>query len=414
MKAEMIFTGTELLLGQSLNTHAQYLGRKLSDLGIEVTLHTTVGDDWDQMAMILRQSLERSDIIITTGGLGPTSDDLTKETIAEVLGLPMVLHEESLVSIKQFFISHSNDMPDSTVKQAYFPKGAMILPNHCGTAPGAILETSKGNVVIVLPGPPWELEAMYDNYVVSYLASLSGRGEVTRFTTIKVTGIREDNVQEMLNGLDGIDNPELAYIARPGEVHVRISAHATTTEEADKLVKPLAEQVKARLKPYIFAMDDEKIEMVVGDLLKKYNKTIAVAESCTAGLVEARLCDIPGCSKYLKGGIVCYSKDAQEKLLGIDPVAIESHGLVSEWSATNMARKVRQLLRADLGLAVTGIAGPGYNEKKPIGLVYIALDTAEGTICRQYKLPGRRMAIRQGSVNASLKMIRHYLEKVEY
>jgi nicotinamide-nucleotide amidase len=412
MKAEMIFTGTELLLGQSLNTHAQYLGRRLSDLGIGVTLHTTVGDDWDQMDMILRQALERSDIIITTGGLGPTSDDLTKETVAEVLGLPMELHEESLVSIKQFFISHNNDMPDSTVKQAYFPKGAIVLPNHCGTAPGAILETKCGNVVIVLPGPPWELEAMYESYVAPYLVALSGRGEVTRFTTIKVTGIREDNVQEILSGLDGIDNPEIAYIARPGEVHVRISAHAKTTKEADELVEPLAEQVKSRLKPYIFALNDEKIEVIVGDLLKQYNKTLAVAESCTGGLVEARLSDIPGCSNYLKGGIVCYSKHVQEKLLGIDPLELETHGLVSEWSAINMAKKVRKLLNADLGLAVTGVAGPGFKEKKPIGLVYIALDTVEGTMCRQYKLPGRRMAIRQGSVNASLKMIRHYLENM--
>lgn len=411
MKAEMIFTGTELLLGQSLNTHAQYLGRKLYELGIEVTLHTTVGDDWDRMAMVLRQALERSDIIITTGGLGPTSDDLTKETISEVLSLPMILHEESLASIKQFFISHDNEMPDSTVKQAYFPKGSIVLPNHCGTAPGAILETPQGNIIIFLPGPPWELEPMYENFVVPYLSKLTGRGEVTRFTTIKLTGIREDNVQELLNGLDGIDNPEIAYIARPGEVHVRISAHAKTAEEADELVKPLAEQVRQRLYPYIFAMDDEKIEVIVGDLLKQNGKSIAVAETATSGMVGSRICDIAGCSKYFKGDIVCYNPEVMSKVLSIDPEQIKKQGAVSEWCAITMAKRVRKLLNADIGLAVTGIAGPAYIENKPIGLVYIALDADDGTRCREYKMPGRRMAIRQGSVNASLKMVRHHLEK---
>ncbi|MBM7854474.1 nicotinamide-nucleotide amidase [Desulfohalotomaculum tongense] len=410
MKAEMIFTGTELLLGQTLNTHAQYLGRNLSNLGIDVTLHTTVGDDWDRMALIFRQALERSDIIITTGGLGPTSDDLTKETVAEVLGLPMVLHEESLASIKQYFLVRNNKMPDSNIKQAYFPRGAEVLPNPCGTAPGAIIKTENNKIVIILPGPPWELEAIYENSVAPYLASLPVRGDVTRFTIFKLTGIREDNVQDLLSDLDGVSNPEIAYIARPGEVHVRVSAHAKTSAEADKLVKPLAEEIKKRLSPYIFATDDEKIELVVGDLLKKKGMTIAVAESCTAGLVESRLCDIAGCSNYLKGGVVCYSRMAKEKILGIDHQGLEKYGAVSEWAAVAMAESVRKLLDADLGLAVTGVAGPASSENKPIGLVYIALATPEGTQCRKYKMPGRRTAIRQGGVNASLKMVRHYLQ----
>ncbi|WP_031514487.1 competence/damage-inducible protein A [Desulfofalx alkaliphila] len=410
MKAELIFTGTELLLGQVLNTHGRYLGRRLSDLGIEVILHTTVGDDWERMASVFKQALQRSDIIITTGGLGPTSDDLTKETIAEVLGLSMVLHEESLASIKQFFTSRDNKMPDSNLKQAYFPEGANVIPNPCGTAPGAIIETKDGRVVIILPGPPWELEAMCEGSVVSYLASLEGRGDVTRFTTLKLTGIREDDVQDLLNDLDGVNNPEISYIARPGEVHVRISAHAKTAQQADKLVKPLADEVTKRLKPYIFAMDDERIDFVVGELLRKKDMTIAVAESCTAGMVESRLCDMAGCSKYLIGGVVCYSSMVKEKILGIDPKGLAEHGAVSEWAAKAMAENVRSMLKSDLGLAVTGVAGPTSSENKPIGLVYIALATPEGTQCREYKMPGRRMAIRQGAVNASLKMVRHYLE----
>lgn len=412
MKAEMIFTGTELLMGHTLNSNAQYLGRNLSNLGIDVTLHTTVGDDWDRMALIFKQALVRSDIIITTGGLGPTSDDLTKETIAEVLDLPMVLHEESMASIKQYFLVRNNEMPDSNTKQAYFPKGAEVLPNPCGTAPGAIIETKSNKIVIILPGPPWELEAIYDNSLEPYLAKLPVRGDVTRFNIFKLTGIREDNVQDLLNDLDGVDNPEISYTARPGEVHVRVSAHAKTASEANNLIKPLGNEIKKRLKPYIFATDNEKIEFVVGDLLKEKKMTIAVAESCTSGLLESRLGDVPGCSNYFRGGVVCYSKLAKEKFLCLDSEELNKHGTVSEWAAVSMAENVRQLLNSDLGLAITGVAGPSTSENKPIGLIYVALSTPEGTKCRKYKLPGRRTAIRQGGVNASLKMVRHYLQEI--
>ncbi len=409
MKAELIFTGTEILLGQILNTHAQYLGRKLSDLGIEVVLHTTVGDDWDRMKEILTRALGRSDIIITTGGLGPTSDDLTKETIAEVLNLPMMLHEESLISIKEFFKSRNNKMPDSTLKQAYFPEGSNVIPNPCGTAPGAIIERN-GRIVIILPGPPWELEAMYEGYVGQYLASLPGRGEVTRFSTIKLTGIREDNIQDMLSDLDGFSNPEIAYIARPGEVHVRISAHALTSEKADALVKPLADEVSKRLKQYIFAVNDEQIELIVAELLKENKMSIAVAESCTAGLLQARLCDIAGCAGILKGGAVCSRKQAMEDLLGIDLLDIEEKGTVSKWTTVEMAKKIRTLLNADIGLAVNGVVDHVPCKNKPIGTAYIALATPEKVQCREYRMPGRRMAIRQGIVNAALKVVRHYFQ----
>lgn len=409
MKAELIFTGTEILMGQILNTHGQYLGRKLSDLGIEVILHTTVGDDWERMKEIFVRALGRSDIIITTGGLGPTSDDLTKETIAEVLGLPMMLHEESMLAIKEFFKSRKNKVPNSSLKQAYFPEGAKVIPNPCGVAPGAIIEV-KDRIVIILPGPPWELEAMYESYVGPYLISLPGRGEVTRFSTIKITGIREDNVQEMLADLDGVSNPEISYIARPGEVHVRISAHAKTTEEADEMVKPLREEVAKRLKHYIFAVDDEIIEVVVSDLLKEHDMTLAVAEACTAGLLQARLCEIAGCSSFLKGGIICSHNKVKADLLGMDPKDIEANGTISAWTTIEMAKRIREIMGADLGLAVNGVVDHISFQNKPIGTTYVALATPDNVYCREYKLPGRRMAIRQGVVNSALKMVRHYFE----
>ncbi|MCL0107666.1 competence/damage-inducible protein A [Peptococcaceae bacterium] len=411
MKAELIFTGTELLTGQILNTHGKYLGQKLSALGIEVILNTTVGDDWERLTAVFKQALERSDIVITTGGLGPTSDDLTKEIICEVLKLPMVLHEESLDSIRQFFITHNDEMPESCMKLAYFPKGAEVIPNPCGTAPGAILKTDNGKIIIILPGPPWELKAMYESTVEGYLSSLPIGGEVMHFTTLKVTGIGEDRVQDFLKDLDGVDNPQISYIAQPGEVHVHITAHAKTIADAKNLIQPLLNAAKERLASYIFAADDEEIEVVVANLLKKNGMNIAVAESCTAGLIQARLCDIVGCSQYLLGGIVCYNKRIKEEIIGIDRKGLDVHGTVSEWTAREMAQNIRKIFKSDLGLAVTGIAGPDTIESKFIGLVYVALATPDGVNCREYHMPGRRMAIRQGSVNAALKMVRNYLER---
>jgi len=411
MRAELIFTGDELLNGQVLNTNGKYLGQKLSALGIEVIFNTTVGDDWEMLTAAFKQALQRSDIIITTGGLGPTSDDLTKDIICEVLKLPMVLNEELLDSIRQFFISHNDGMLKSYEKLAYFPKGSEIIPNPCGTAPGAILKTDQGKTIIILPGPPQELKAMYENTVEQYLASLPICGDVLHFTTLKVTGIGEDKVQDLLKDLDAVDNPQIAYIAQPGEVHVRISAHAKTIAEADALIRPIADVAMKRLRDYIFAVEDEEIERVLADMLKEKGINIAVAESCTAGLIQARLCDIVGCSQYLLGGIVCYNERIKEEIMGIDREGLKAHGTVSEWTAKAMAKNIRDIFKSDLGLAVTGIAGPDTIENKFIGLVYIALATSDGIKCREYKMPGRRVAIRHGSVNAALQIVREHLEK---
>ena len=409
MQAEIIFTGTELLVGEVLNSHAQYLGRRLTDMGIEVIQHTTVGDYWGRMGLVLLQALERADLIFITGGLGPTIDDLTKETVAEVLELDMKLDEASLIAIRDHFASRGMEMPDHNTKQAYFPEGARILPNTRGTAPGAIVEEDK-KAIIILPGPPWELETMFEKSVVSYLNSLPHRGTLCTSKTFYLTGIGESTVQEVIDDLCGMANPEIAFLVQPGVVEVRITGQGATLEEATNLVHHLSDQVRRRLFQYIFAEDDEKIEQVVGQLLLDAGLTIGVAESCTGGLLEARLSEIPGASRYLMGGIVAYNNQVKEKLLRVPADMLAQFGAVSRQTAIAMADGVRRELGCSIGLAVTGVAGPTISEGKPVGLVYIALSSPTGICFREYRFPGERKAIRNGTVNAALKMAKHFLQ----
>lgn len=409
MKAELIFTGSELLLGYVLNSHAQYLGMKLSEMGIEVTLHITVGDNWKMLGQVLKQALENSDLVLTTGGLGPTTDDLTKETVAGVLGLPMILDEHSLAGMKEFFRRRGVAMPESIAKQAYFPEGARILNNPLGTAPGALIERGD-KIMVMLPGPPNELIAMFEQELTPYLAKRAGSGTVTRYKVFKLTGISESAVQDRIKDLGGQGNPGIAYVAKPGEVQVRIAAYAGAPEQAEKMVAELSEKVRRRLVGYIFGYDEEVLEDVVGKLLLETGLSIAVAESCTGGLIAARLTDIPGSSGYLKGGVVAYSNEMKNKILGVPSDTIDRYGAVSKQTAVAMAEGVRVLAGSNLGLAVTGIAGPGGGSPaKPRGLVYISLAADDGTCCREYRFPGERPAVRQGTVNAGLNMVRHYL-----
>ncbi|OAT86693.1 competence/damage-inducible protein A [Desulfotomaculum copahuensis] len=406
MQAELIFTGTELLLGEVLNTHAQYLGQRLSALGIEVARHTTIGDQWDRLAGILRRALDRSALVITTGGLGPTTDDLTKETAAGVLGLGMVLDQPSLEQIKEFMARRGMVMPESMARQACFPAGAKILPNPRGTAPGALLE-HNGKILALLPGPPGELRAMFEQFLEPYLAGLSDRGIVARSRLLKVTGISESVVQQRIGDLGGQTNPGIAYLAKPGEVHVRISARHADPAQADRMVAGLLEKVRHRLSGFIFGMDDEVLEEVVGRLLTESGLTLALAESCTGGLIAARLTAVAGSSEYFLGGVVAYHNRIKEQVLGVPAEVLAAYGAVSRETAVAMSEGVRRLSGADFGLGVTGIAGPGGGSTgKPVGLVYIALAAADGTCCREFHFPGRRQAIRQGAANTGLNMIR--------
>ena len=408
MHAELIFTGTELLTGEVLNTHAVYLGQRLTALGIEPVLHTTVGDQWEMLSSVFKQALSRSDVVILTGGLGPTTDDLTKETVAGVLGLPMVLDEESLNGIKDFFRRKGVEMPGIMEKQALFPAGSRILPNPRGTAPGALLE-KDGRYVILLPGPPGELRAIFEESVEPFLAGLGTRGTVYKTRLLKMCGISEAEVQEKLKDLGGQGNPGLAYVAKPGEVHVRVTARAAERTGAEKMLAELVARVKERMAGYLFAEDDEQLEEVVGRLLAGRGLTVAVAESCTGGLVAGRLTSVPGSSAYFLGGVVAYANRVKQEVLGVSREVLDAKGAVSKETALAMAAGVRRLAKADIGLGITGIAGPsGGSEEKPVGLVYIALAAEGEEEVRRYLFPGERAGIRQGAVNAGLAMIMEY------
>lgn len=409
VQAEIICTGTELLRGEVLNTHLQYLGRKLTALGIEVVLHVTVGDDWSRMRAVLSDSLQRSDLIVTTGGLGPTTDDLTKETVAEVLGLDMYFDEAAFLQMKEFFRRRGAEMPDSIAKQAYFPVGSRILPNPVGTAPGVLIEKNE-KIIVLLPGPPVELQQIFESSVIPFLQKLSRPGPVVLSRVFKLTGISELAVQDRLRDLGGQGNPGLAYVAKPGEVHVRITARGNTEAEAQALLQELAEKVRERVAGYIFGTDDEVLEEVVGRLLKEKGLTLAIAESCTGGMISSRLTDVPGSSQYFMGTVVAYDNRIKESLLQVPAQILATAGAVSRETAVAMAEGVRRMTGADLGLAVTGIAGPGGGSaEKPVGLVYIALTSEDGTCCREFRFPGMRVGVRRGAVNAALNMVRLYL-----
>ncbi len=410
MKAELIFTGTEVLLGQIANAHAQYLGVKLSGMGIEILLNTTVGDNRELMTSVFSQALERSELIIITGGLGPTTDDLTAEVVADVLGVPLIQDRESLKAIMDIFQNRGMEMPQSNVKQTYFPQGSIILPNKNGTAPGALIETNK-KIIILLPGPPHELKPMFEDSVVPFLSGKKGGSEVVKYRIFKLTGISESAVQDLLKDMGGQGNPGIAYMAKPAEIQVRISAQAADDSQAEGLLEALSGKIRPLLDKYIFALDEEILEEQVGKLLLEKGLTLGTAESCTGGMIASRLTDIPGSSDYFKGGIVSYTNEAKNKVLGVSQEILNTFGAVSRETAEAMAMGAREKINADLGLSVTGVAGPGGGTaEKPRGLVYIALAAADKTICREHHFAGSRAAVRQGTVNSSLNLLRQYLE----
>ncbi|OPX86696.1 MAG: putative competence-damage inducible protein [Pelotomaculum sp. PtaB.Bin104] len=410
MKAELIFSGSELLQGRVLNTHAQYLGRRLFQSDIEVGWHVTVGDNLAHLKQAVRQALERADLVLITGGLGPTTDDLTKDAVAEVLGLQMVLDEKSLADIKDLFAKRGMSMPESNTRQAIFPVGATILPNKRGTAPGALIEKAN-KIIALLPGPPHEMSAMFEDTLLPMLLERLVSGTAIRHKVFKLSGISESAVQDLLKDLDGQVNPGITYLAKPGEIQVRVAAHAASAEQAEKMVAELSEKVQSQLEEHIYGYDGEAVEQVVARLLLQKGMFISTAESCTGGLIGARLTDLPGSSGYFMGGVIAYSNELKQSILGVAPELLEQHGAVSEETAIAMAEGVRKLTGTSLGLAVTGIAGPdGATTTKPRGLVYIALAAADGTTCRKFQFPGERFAVRRGTVNAALSMVNQYLK----
>ncbi|MCX6344062.1 MAG: competence/damage-inducible protein A [Armatimonadetes bacterium] len=412
MRAEIVSVGTELLLGQIVDTDAAYLSKLLPDLGIDMHYRVTVGDNTGRLADAIRQALGRADIVFTIGGLGPTQDDLTKETVAQVVGDEMVLHEEAAEHLRSFFASRGMDMPESNLKQAMIPVRGRVLENPLGTAPGAAFETEDGKVVIVLPGPPRELVPMVKERVIPYLKERIGENTcIIRSRMLKIAGIGESSVEDKVKRLLSSANPTVAPYASLGEVHLRITAKADSAAEADMLIDEMDRKVVGALgEKVVFGRNDDTLESVVVKSLVARGLTLAIAESCTGGLIANRITDVPGCSETFLAGVVSYSNNAKARLLEVCEQLISEHGAVSVEVAAAMAEGARRASGADIGVSTTGIAGPGgETPTKPVGLVYIALSNDEGTVTEKFQFAGTRMDIKQRASQAALDMLRMHL-----
>ncbi|MCL2562542.1 MAG: competence/damage-inducible protein A [Oscillospiraceae bacterium] len=407
---ELIAVGTELLLGKIVNTNARDLSESLSALGINVYYHTVVGDNPERLRQAVEIARNRADIIITTGGLGPTYDDMTKETLAACFGKQLVCCEDIAAKIRAYFADRlpGVQMPENNMRQAYLPEGCTVLRNDCGTAPGCAFY-AEGKYVIMLPGPPRECRAMFRSGAVPYLKALSDAEILSH--NIHIFGLGDSAVEEKLRGLmQRLTNPTLAPYAKTGEVMLRLTAKAESGAEAERLMTPVLQEVREVLGDVIYGIDADSLEGTVLRLLLDAKKTIATAESCTAGLLSKRLTDLPGASAVFLGGVAAYANEVKTKMLGVPETLIADHGAVSGPVARSMAEGARTRIGADFGIGITGIAGPdGGTAEKPVGTVYVALATAEATYVRNLRLGTDRTRVRMMAAHHALDMVRRYL-----
>lgn len=410
MRAEIISIGTEILLGQILNTNQQWLSLRLCELGIDVYHQSTVGDNPQRLALAIRQGLNRSDIVITTGGLGPTVDDITLDVISRVLSKKLIYNKKIACKINSHFGRQCLKMPRENLRQAHIPEGAKVLENDVGTAPGFIVEEG-GKVLIALPGPPRELNPIFERSVTPYLKKKAGSDWVIKVRTLSITGLPESAVDHKVRDLLKSPPPVTVGIyAKPALIELKIMAKAKNGKAAEALIDRIDRKISARLKKYIFGRGCETLEGVVGEKLAKARKMLAIAESCTGGLIADRLTNVPGSSKYFKMAIVAYSNEAKISQLGIRPDTISGYGAVSRQAAIGMAKNIREISGADIGLSVTGIAGPGgATKKKPVGLVYIAVSMPKKTIWKEFRFKGGREIIKFRSSQAALDLLRRSL-----
>ena len=410
MRCELLSVGTEILLGDIVNTNAQFLAKELASMGIDIYYQSVVGDNKERMLQAFKEGLSRSDMIITTGGLGPTKDDMTKELACEYFGYKCELHEESLESIKEYFRRMGREFVESNEKQAYFPKEAIILKNNAGTAPGAIIKKDD-KTIIVLPGPPSEMKRMFNESVRPYLEKLTGYTIVSE--VVRIHGVGESKVEELVQDLiDNGKNPTVAPYAKEGEVTLRVTAKAKTKEEGEKLIDPVLTEIKNRLGDSIYNIGEEGLNLTVAKLLVDKKLTIGTSESCTGGLLGAGLIDYPGISISFLEGAITYSNEAKIKTLGVKEETLEKFGAVSEETAREMAEGIRKRCGADIGVSTTGIAGPdGGTDDKPVGLVYIGLSIGDKTIVTRNVFNGDRNSVRRRACLKAFDMIRLEINK---
>jgi nicotinamide-nucleotide amidase len=409
LSAEIIAIGSELLTPDRADTNSLWLTEKLNSIGIEVKLKTIVGDDDARLEETIRDSIKRSSVVIMTGGLGPTEDDITRKVAARAMGRRLMLNEKVLEEIAERFLKWGRKMPEINSRQAMVIEGAEVLDNPNGTAPGMFLE-HDGREVVLLPGPPREMRPMFEDFVLPKLTAKAGDVRVVR-RVLRVAAMGESAVDERIAPVySQYKNPQTTILFNRSEIEIHLTAQAKTEQDAELLLDGLAGQIEERLGDAIFAFRGETMEEIVGLRLAVNGFTLAVAESCTGGLVAQRLTEIPGSSVYFVEGVVAYSNEAKVRTLGVDEELIAKHGAVSAEVAEAMAEGVRRRADTDFGISVTGIAGPGGgSEEKPVGLVYIALADDAHTEHRKLMLPGDRHLIRWRSSQAALDLLRRRL-----
>lgn len=409
MKAEIIAVGTELLLGQIANTNAQFLSQKLSEIGIDVYYHSVVGDNARRIREVLQWARSRSDLVILTGGLGPTDDDLTKDVVAELLRRPLVEHGPSMERIVAFFSQRGLTMTENNRKQALVIEGSRVFENRFGLAPGMAVQDAEGKIwYVLLPGPPREMIPMVETSVLPFLASLLPSAQIIFSKVLRFYGIGESMLEDQIKDLiRRQSNPTIAPLAGDREVKLRLTAKADSREEAERLMQPLVDELYRRFAKYIYAEGEEaSLEKVLVDELRHRGETISVAESCTGGRLSGTLTSVAGSSAVFPGGVVSYSLATKRELLGIPQALLEEHGTVSRQAAEAMAEHVQRICRTTHSMAVTGVAGPGELEGKPVGLVWIAWRLGNETHAREYRFAGDRPEIQVRAVKTAMfKMI---------
>jgi len=412
LSAEIIAIGSELLTPGFVDTNSSYLTDQLNALGIPVTMKAIVGDDENYLENAIRGALERTPVLLTIGGLGPTEDDVTKKVVARVLHRQLVLDDSTLERIESLFKSRGLVMAPNNARQALIPTGAEILVNHHGTAPGLWI-SAETNHVVLLPGPPSELKPMFEKHCATRFQQLAGGVALAR-RVFRTTGLGESSLDARIAPIyKQYKNVETTILAKPGQVEIRLTARGKNVNEAERNVQELAEQIEKSLEDYIFANSEKTLEEVVGMFLLLKGATISLAESCTGGLVAERLTNVPGSSRYFMSSVVCYSNESKMELAGIPPLLLEMQGAVSEEVARGLAEGIRDRAKTTIGVGVTGIAGPdGGSPQKPVGTVHIAVASPAETLHRRFSFPGDRSRVRWQASQASLDMVRRALMKM--
>ena len=412
MKAEIISIGSEILRGQITDTNANFIAQKLAELSIDLNYISAVGDNQKMLLSLLKKALSRSNLIITTGGLGPTEDDITYQVIAKTLHLKLIKSPEAEKNLKRILRSIKIKLSPSNLKQAYLPEGAKVIINKYGTAPAMILEKDN-KILSSFPGVPYEMKKLIEENLIPYLKEKFPPSVIKKSKTLKITGLGEASVNELIrNYINEQTNFSFGIYANPEDIQIQITTQAPTKKEVDQLLQFSSNQLTKILGNYVYGTDQQSLEEVVGNLLKAKNIKVAVAESCSGGMLGEMITNIPGSSEYFQGGVISYNAKIKEELLKVPQEIIKKYGEVSEQVARLMAEGVRKCCYSDIGISITGIAGPGgVTEKKQVGLVYMALANGKKTLIQKHQLFGNRQQIRLRASRRALNLLRMYLIK---